>query len=79
MLQRLFKAAEPQFKLSIAMSHILKANALKEYKHYEEALVEAEKAKKVPSATASEVELAKGKAVEILYEIELQKKSPPKL
>lgn len=52
--------------ISKPRAHLIRADALKDYKHFEEALIEAEKARDHEDATAMDREFAKGKIVLIL-------------
>lgn len=71
LLARLFRAIN---SISSARAGIIKADALLGYGHYEEALIEATKARDAKDASAYERELAKGKMVQILNVMSESKK-----
>jgi hypothetical protein len=55
-------------KLSSSRCQLIKADALLQYGHYDEALLEAQKARDDKYASALEVEYAKGKMVQVMNE-----------
>lgn len=60
-----------------ATAQIIKAEALQQYGHLNEALIEAKKARDSKFASAHEIELAKGKMVEVMNAMEKQKTISP--
>ncbi len=55
-------------KISPTRYQLIKADALLQYGHYDEALIEAQKARNDKNATALEIEYAKGKIVQVMNE-----------
>jgi hypothetical protein len=69
-IQRLNRLAYSLFtpRVSPSRYRIIKADGLLQYGHFEEALIEAKKARDDRRATAYDVQLAKGKIIEVLNE-----------
>lgn len=79
MLSKIVKNIAFFNKVSPARACLLKADGLFEYKHYKEALIEAEKARDTDGANVYEVEIAKGKIVDILKKMKENKDEIPQV
>ena len=73
----LFRALKSFKNVNPVQSFLLKADGLKQYGYFNEALKEAEKARDFKGASAFDKELAKGKIIEILNEIKQGSKNQP--
>lgn len=60
-------------RISTARACLLKAEGLAEYGYYQDALIEAKKARDSKDASSYEIKIAKGKIIDILKNIEQEK------